>query len=550
MASEFELAVDEAKRLERKVASYTPYKSKVEIARTLDLEPKEYVDLNYGDLLNMYERTEKILSTMGMLRAATGKAPEAQPTAPLSAKSEEVESKLKEMTTEVLQKADEMGKEPITAAPIEKETAPAEAIVKPAPEIEIEKEPAKMEIEFEERETKGALEIERHVREEEQKIEKELEPETEKPPQLEKAEGEPAAIEREKREETKAPSMHEPEPQAQPAQTALPPQEKKIMLAAVPPALRESPDEAASKRFAKIEEQIMATMGGATDEVSLKRKMLELTKDLFKEKSINRREQIKLEITVLKNMLLATQEGGGRKKTKKDAASAAHGQVLDTLINAEEAEVSQTKDTIIDSYKRQITQTRDKFYNELGSTEDTAARKRTLDTFLFSLTALLEQMPDVIKNYEDFAAKKHVSELEKLLSSLDGSEKDVDKRAKERIEFVKKGYSAEFSVVKAIIGRDIDNLMDEAALAVFSKGEEGPEAHKGSKDREIISEINKTDDRTLLSYLSSKDNERYKSYEHKRISRAEALMSAKALLAKEKGLPADMISKQYGLGAV
>jgi len=547
MASEFELAVDEAKRLERKVASYTPYKSKVEIARTLDLEPKEYVDLGYGDLLNMYERTEKILSTVGMLRAAEGKIAEVRPTAAASAKSEEVESKLKEITTEVLQKADEMGKEPIAAAPLEKEIpAQVEARANAPSEIEIEREPAKMEIEFEERETKGGLEIEKQVQIQEKKIEKELEPETEKPPQLEKPEGEAAVSERERREEAKTPAIIEAE--AHPAQA--PQQEKKIMLTAVPPALRESPDEAAAKRFSKIEEQIMAMMGGATDEVSLKRKMLELTKDLFREKSGNRREQIKLEITVLKNMLVSAQEGGGRKKTKKDAASAAHGQMLDTLISAEDAEVSQTKDTIIDSYKRQISQTRDKFYNELGKTEDTAAKKKTLDTFLFSLTSLLEQMPDVIKNYEDFAAKKHISELEKLLSSLEGSERDVDKRAKERIEFVRKGYSAQFSVVKAIVGREIDSLMDEAALDVFSKGEGESEAQKGSKDREVIIEISKTDEKTLLSYLSSKDPERYKSYESKGISRAEALMSAKALMAKEKGLPSEIIAKHFGLGAI
>ena len=563
MASGFETAVDEAKRLERKAVSFSPYKGRGEIASTIDLEPKDYIDLTYPDLLNMYERTEKILSAMGMLTAAAGAAAPGQGAiiAP-SARSEEVESKLKEITSESLQKAEEMGKEPLSMAPPPQKT-PEEEIQAAGP-VEIEKEPAKMEIEFEERAAKETITLEKET--EKPKIpepEKELGPK--KPFEMREEEKEigieEKPVEEEKRmeESVKAEGIkQEMKPEApQPAETMAPsgpPSEKRMIMAAVPPALRESPDEAATKRYDKIEEQIMATLGGATDEVTLKKRMLELTKELFKEKSMNRREQIKLEITVLKNMLTHAQEGGmGKRKARKDSAADAHGHVLDTIISSQQAEISQTKDTIIDSYKKQIAQTKSKFYSELSTLDDPLERKGALDRFIFSLTSLLEQLPDVIKRYEDFAAKKHGAELGKLTDSLDEGEKDMKARARERMESIEGGYVSEFGVVKAIIGREIDNLMDAAAVDVLSGaqafGAKAP-AGKDAEIRETVDEINRMDESALLSYLNSKDAGYYKEYEGKQVSKAEAVMKAKALIGKEKGLEKDTIDKYFGLGAM
>jgi len=571
MASGFETAAEEAKRLERKVVSYAPYKGKGEIAATIDLEPKDYVDLTYPDLLNMYERTEKILSTMGMLSAAAGAAAmpgEGAPVAP-SAKSTEVESKLKEITSQSLQRAEEMGKEPLAMMPPLQKSA--EEARPEAGRVEIEKEPAKMEIEFEERAAKETIHLEKEAEKPLIHVpEKEIEPEKAAETREEEKEVgiEEKPVEEEKRmEEAWKAERIKPEMRPERPEVVIPqavetgilpspgqPLEKRMIMAAVPPALRESPDEAATKRYDKIEEQIMATLGGATDEVTLKKRMLDLTKELFKEKSINRREQIKLEITVLKNMLTHAQEGGaGKRKARKDATADAHGHVLETIISSQQAEISQTKDTIIDSYKKQIAQTKSKFYSELSSLDNPVSRKGALDRFIFSLTSLLEQLPDVIKRYEDFAAKKHMAELEKLCGSLEEGEKDVEKRARERMESVEEGYVSEFGVVKAIIGREIDNLMDAAAMDVLSgaqgAGAKAP-AGKNAEIRETVDEINRLDDSALLSYLNSKDNDYYKEYEAKQISKAEAVMRAKALIGKEKGLLKDIIDKYFGLGAM
>ncbi len=561
MSSGFEMAADEAKRLERKAVGYAPYKGRGEIASTIDLEPKDYIDLTYPDLLNMYERTEKILSAMGMLTAAAGAAAPGQGAiiAP-SARSEEVESKLKEITSESLQKAEEMGMEPLSMAPPPQKTPEEE--IRAAGPVEIEKEPAKMEIEFEEHAAKETITLEKET-------EKPLLPAPEKEITPEKQfeireEGKETGLEekqvaeekrmeeigRTERIKPEAPAPETQETMEQPNQ----PLEKRMIMAAVPPALRESPDEAATKRYDKIEEQIMATLGGATDEVTLKKRMLELTKELFKEKSINRREQIKLEITVLKNMLTHAQEGGmGKRKARKDSAADAHGHVLDTIISSQQAEISQTKDTIIDSYKKQIAQTKSKFYSELSTLDDPLERKGALDRFIFSLTSLLEQLPDVIKRYEDFAAKKHGAELGKLTDSLDEGEKDMKARARERMESIQGGYVSEFGVVKAIIGREIDNLMDAAAMDVLSgaqaSGTKAP-AVKDAEIRETVDEINRMGESALLSYLNSKDAGYYKEYEGKQVSKAEAVMKAKALIGMEKGLEKDTIDKYFGLGAM
>ena len=81
------------------------------------------------------------------------------------------------------------------------------------------------------------------------------------------------------------------------------PAEKQVIVASIPPALKAEPGIGASKRYVQMEEQVRAAVGEKADEITLKKKMLELTKQLFKEKSFDTREEIKLQITILKNML-------------------------------------------------------------------------------------------------------------------------------------------------------------------------------------------------------------------------------------------------------
>ena len=62
-------------------------------------------------------------------------------------------------------------------------------------------------------------------------------------------------------------------------------------------------EELVTKKLENMENKIKEALGGEADETALKKRMLQLTKELFKEKSVNKREEIKLEITVLKDIL-------------------------------------------------------------------------------------------------------------------------------------------------------------------------------------------------------------------------------------------------------
>lgn len=524
MAGEFENAVEMARQLEKKAVAYAPYGGEVEAVLALDLEPKDFVDLTYRDMLGLYERSEKIRGTVAAFKTEEGrKAAAAAPAAPPAAQtaaSLEIETKLKNMTTEALRRAEEVAKEPMTP---EKEPEPAKA--------EEPRKPYEMEIEFE------------HRPAEEKPVE--LERETRRGPEAKREEGLERPVEKaaERRLEIEKPEREAPAPRpAGPAPAVEVPVEKKVVITAVPPALRESPDAAAARKYAQMEEQVEQMLGGATDEVSIKKKMLELTKELFREKSVNRREQIKMQISVMKNMLTAGIPGAGRKK-KAAAGEDARGRLLDTIVSTQQAELAQTKDSIIDSYNRQMASIRKRFYDDIARVEEPAKRKEVFESFVFSVTSLVEQLPDVIRKYQDYTVKKHATEVDKLLASLEDREKATAAKAKERAHYIRTQYAAEFAPVKGIIGRQIEALIDSAGSDVFEKAE----GEKEDKAMEAVAEINGTNEGTLLAYLQSKDSAFYSRYEKKQMSRAEAIARAKALLAKEKGL-GDALTRKYFSG--
>ncbi len=527
MADEFEGAIEEAKRLERKLVEYAPYEGDIRVEKSIDFEPKEYVDLTYHDMINLYERNEKIISTVSMGLLAT-KAEEA-PEAPSAEASGEIESKLRQMTSETLKEAEQVGKEPIV---MEKEI-PAQAAeeggIKLEQEAEAPKAPA---IEFETRPAAEAPKIE---------MEKPAPKEAEgpKPPEAE-LEIKPA------------------EAPAEPRVEAPPAAEKTVIVAAVvPPALRESPDQAATQRYERMEEQVRSTLGEKADEATIKKKMLELTKQLFKEKTTSKREEIKLQIATLKNMLSAAEPGGARAAGAAKGAKRkdeTHQKMYDAMLSTHQTELSQTKDSIIDSYNKQIAQVKKKFYEDIGSTDDPAKRKDIFEGFVFSIESLVHQLPEVIGKYREFTAKKHAAEMEKLRDSLSSDEKDLRGTVEGRLEYINGKYDQEFASVKGIIGREMDNLIEVAGSDIFKKPEaaEAGAPEEGGKPKEtearayeVVREINETDEGTLLYFLHSKDPEYYKRYERKQLSKAEAIFKAKELMAKDKGLSDAMVKRYF-----
>jgi hypothetical protein len=522
-------AVSEAKRLEKKLVEYEPYQDEIHISRTMDMEPRDYMDLTYPDMVNLYERNQKIISTVG-LGILTDKA---QATAPAATpvKTGEVEIRLRQMTTETLQKAEEVAKEQIS---LEREAPP------PAPVEEKHKE---TQIEFEERPASRMPE--------EEKIE--IEREERPAPEIE--EEKRPTVEKEEAEEKAAPHPVVERPPERPLPKVLgreegpkveAPLERRLIVATVPPALKENPNQAAARRYSQMKEQIVATLGESADEATIKKKMLELTKQLFKEKITSKREEIKLQITALKNMLAGTYAGGRAVAGAKKKEATTNARMFQSMLESQQEELAQTKDSIIDSYNKQVSGIRKKFYDDIATTEDPMQRKKIFEGFAFSITTIVEQLPDVVAKYMDFTTKKHTAEMGKLGDSLADGEKDTRKAVEDRLASIKKGYGDEFASVKDMIARDIGNLIDKAGTEILHKAGEEKPAPSESKARDLITEINETDEGTLLYYLHTNDTEYYKRYERKQLAKAEALLRAKQLIAKEKGLSDSVVNKFFG----
>ena len=329
------------------------------------------------------------------------------------------------------------------------------------------------------------------------------------------------------------------------------PSEKQVIVAAVPPALKEAPDAGGSRRYAQMEEQIRAAIGEKADELTLKKKMLELTKQLFKEKSIMKREEIKLQITILKNMLsggVSSRNAGAAPASsagRKPKDNEAHLKMLDALASTHQAELAQTKDGIIDSYNKQLTTIKTKFYEEISATEEPGQRKKIFESFVFSVTSLVEQLPEVIAKYRDFTTKKHTSELEQLRGSLSADEKEANAAVVARLNGIRARYEQEFASVKTIIAHQIDNLIEITGSEILKGSDESKAAESESKEYEKIKEINEMDEGTLLYFLHSNDAEMYRKYERQQVSKAEAIFKAKEMMARTRGLKESTVKKYF-----
>jgi len=549
-------AVEEAKKIEKKALKYKAYDGAVNVRHDIDLYPSDYVDVDYRDLINVYDRAQKIKKASKMkIYTAPGmpskevKAPPPEKKAMSETEAKkisEVESRLKNITSEALKKAEE-----IAASGKAEEEAPPETKPEPVahPEIEFERGFEKEEVPAKKKEP------------EELEIELEKPPEPEKPEEKEikiekPAPPPPEPVELEKEEPSLVEKIEEPQA---PKKIKEPEEEKPVAEEAevILPKMLESPDEAAEKKFRQIEEEVKSTMGRKVDEKEIKKKMLELTKQLFKEKSMDRREEIKHEIAALKNMLSAKKAPAARKagaKTKRGRKKApkeeaAKLQVFQTLISTQESEIAQTKDEITSSFRHKIDGLKTKFYDDLSVAETPDEKKKLYDRLVFELTKLNEQLPGTVGKFKEYNTKKHLAELRRMKESLGPKDKDARVQVDERIKNVETKYAEMFGVLHDLLSKRIEGVMRTASKDVFEKKPEEERTvveKEEAKVDEVISEISNLDPGTLLYYLHSKEPEYYKMYERKRVSKAEALSRARVLMAKEKGLTDDLIGKYFG----
>ncbi|VVB98378.1 Uncharacterised protein [uncultured archaeon] len=383
---DFQELVDTVRSVEKSAGEKKPYAGAVELPKTVDFSPEEFVDNTYQDLLNEYGRMQKVAKASGIMfkefaarvetqqtAAQKGAAPGLkvlQPAAkapPAPAKAVQPQQPAKpapvsipapEKKPVVLPAAQPASKEakkaPVVLAPL-KPPVLAPPPVPPAPPEKEEPGKAGKEKEFEfdfmDKEEKPAEAAPKEERKAElsariselmsQRPAEKKQPaaQPEPPNEGEKpaaAKPHPHGFEFEKEEMKPARSEEEETPAAEEAEKPAfdfeaedehklePRKEVEISQAAkeamgeaseipylenhervslvVPPLLSIAPEQAAESKYAEVESKV-PTVLESTNEADTKKRMIELTKQLFKEKSIDQRQKIKEEIAGLREML-------------------------------------------------------------------------------------------------------------------------------------------------------------------------------------------------------------------------------------------------------
>ena len=465
-----------------------------------------------------------------------------------AAQTKEIENRLKEMTAEALQKAAENQKQEvfkIDKAKIDQIPQKQKEDYQSELGIEIENKEAEKEIDFEldksekvsnkieseiekdfERkfETEVEFEAEQETKERAEKIEKNQEIQKVKTP-LEK-------------ENLKTPPTDLGEKSKESASEIQHRKEKVELF-----------EEAGSRKVEKLQEQIRSTIGESADEGTIKKKMLELTKALFREKSTQEREKLKMEITVLKNLLTSrtgtplskTEEKRGKQSETGIKKDSTNERVYEALLLTQKSDLAQTKEQITDSYRKQFDSLKKRSQVQMAAAENPAAKRRIFDTLQNTLNEVASQIPQTVNKYLEFTTKKHSAELESLSQKL-SNEPAIQKKARSKLDEIKSQYPSEFESIKGVVGREIQNMLEVLGSEILQQ--------VGKKDqeeltRDIVVEISDMDEGTLLYYLHSKEPNYYKEYERKQISKAQALIKAKTVMAKEKGLNDDLIKKYF-----
>jgi hypothetical protein len=501
-AEDFYAAVEKAKRIEREMLPYSAFNEKIDVMRTIEFYPKEYQELSYTDLLNFYEYIQKVIKASRIEIYAQAEPTEIKTETKAAeedkTKRREVEMKVKEITQTSLEKAEEM-KAVESIEKLEEKTK----VIEEKPSEKKEDETLVLEFERPEKEEEAGKHQEQH----------QITPPIEKKKEIQM-------------------------PAEEGVNEAKPP---------IPEVLEVAAEEAASKKYEEIEEYLKREFGGEIDEQKIKKKMLELTKNLFKEKSVHARDKIKTEIAALKGILIKL--AGKRKKAtieKMDYSPA----FFESLVGAQTSELTAIKDSIASRVNNEIEDIKKRFYDKLAETgeERTDERRAAYEKFVFQLTSISEALGDELSKHKTFIMQKHISEIEQFISKLPKEEKKLMEKAQERLSTIKHLYEKEFATLQEILTKKVEGLIESGGQVIFKEekveGEEKKE--KAEETSQILFEINETDEATLLYYLHSKSPDTYKKYERKRISRHEAIHYAKILMAKEKGLSDDIITKYFG----
>ena len=447
---EFAEAVEFVRKLEERALEYELPEAHAKPKRRIEFSPQEYSDMSYAEALNLYGRVEKVIAGSAMLQKEIyGVQPEAARSEP------EVPVVVPAAVVPRREAAPPRAEVARPAAPAHVPAAPVQGIAREE----------KKELEFEEkRPEEAALEFEKpHEAPKERPMEIEIAPmEAPRPP-----------------EEEKKPAKR---PGAAP----------EVSLR-IPPVLMTSPTESAMDTVEKLEKQFGSEVkaGGKVNKEDAKKRMLELTRELFREKSVDRREEIKKEIVGLKSIL---SEAEGKARPKAD--------IISVVRNDQEYEVSSAKKAIGEAYEGALAPLM-RFYDDEAALGRGAEAMPALED---RAAKLREQVANLVGSYEAFLASKHSAELEELASRGKGT-KDMDALRAE----LASTYAAQFAALKNSIWSEIDSAISKRKGGTEEMGDE-----------------------ELLAYLQYEEPVDYQRYSRGEMTRVQALSEARKKIAGKR----------------
>jgi hypothetical protein len=451
---EFEEASQLVRAVEADALDYEmPEEDKAPARRRIEFSPPEFSEMGYPEALVLNSRVEKAIAGAEMLMKLYGVEAKAAPAPQKPVEAKKVSAVIEAMVP--MKKEAEMPPAPKAAPP------------RP-PEIEMEAPAA--EIEFEKRE-EAALEFEEDMGKRAAKVEERWAREAARPTVAPETARKPAAR----------------GPGAAPEVTIR-----------IPPILMGSAADSAAETVERIEKQFGSEVkaGKKVDKDEVKKRMLELTRELFREKSTDRREEIKKEIVALKTILTEA-EAGGKAKPKAD--------LVTVVRNDQEYELSSAKKAVGEAYQRALAPLL-KYFDEEAALGRAA---EALPAFESRASQLKEQVAGLAAGYERYLVGKHTSEFEQLAGrgKLDGTAFMADK--------VADTYSAEFLELRNSTWREIDAEVGKR------RAEAGGIAGAGETEED------------LLAYLQDEAPLVYGKYSRGEMARADALAEARRLKARK-----------------
>lgn len=474
MSSSFQESIEEIKAIEKNAVPFEALKTEESVG-LLQLKVPEIEELSYADLVNQYEKVEKILSIYksGMLiRGSPAEKIVEQKVV------KEIEIEMQKNTQETLVKAQEIAQ--VKEAP------------KPETTIEIE------------RDNQNTIEFEK--------------PSQDKPQRSEMLEREDFTQKKEEKIEIDTPI------EIQKAQE----KEEKIQTPNV--AIEKITGSGDEKRVPEFLESkpsaprivLPANMG----EKEIKMRMLELTKQLFKEKITSKKEEIKTEISMLKRLL-----SGEKIEEEQTGTTAEMPVLLDAVLDKYNTEANAKADEIDEKYNDQLNKLREDFWSKMNAAKNDKEKKEEYEKLVTQIKDIIEKIGTECDSELSKITTTEKSELSKIKEAAAQQEK-INSSIKE--------YTNEFEAVKIGIAKELDALIDNATAKVF-----GESSIEDSKGVEVIEEIDEMTPTALLNYLKANKPEIYKKYEKKALSKSKAVLSAKIAIAKEKGVDKKIIDKYF-----